>query len=910
MANRKQEYERLVNRSRRKKKRILRTIIIICIALILALAGAFAAYAGKIIKESAVKDLKTNDLYSLIYQKTRIYDSDGKEIDALYLTGGNRTLVKYSELPENLINAVIDTEDKTFWKHHGFNYIRMIGAVKERIFGGGEISGTSTITQQLARNIYLPETKSERTLQRKILEMHYTRILEKELSKEQILEAYFNAVYFGFNSYGIGAASESYFDKKPEELDLLECAALAALPQSPNTYALVKTEYTSEDDGLPVIKKGDGLIYKYNGGASEERRRLILTNMQTEGHITEKALSEALSSSLEDRIKISTDEDPGSYSYYIDCAVDEAAKDIASEYGVSEEEGRSMLYTRGYHIYTCLDRKVQDKLDKEINTDANYTALRYINKDGDGNIISSGGDILMRPYSKYFNDKGTFSLSESEYSLGDKGTITLMKNKRLDFFEATVGGTNYVEINFKGMYTQDGGSLYFMEGGGLLIPAGYTSLDGDGNCVISESFQKDFPDFFKKDGDKLKVSSENYQLGQKMRQPQAAAVIIDNSSGCVAAMTGGRGARGKQLYNRATSPRQPGSSIKPIAVYAPALQQSAEAASEGKTLHLSEEQGDKWGNYITAGSIINDAALYLNGRAWPKNSYGGYKGRMSLRKAVQQSVNVAAVKVFRQIGADYSIQMLKKNGITSIVEEGKRTDLNDALSLGGMTKGISPLEMSAAYATFANGGVYTKPRFYTSITDSSGAAIVENEAETEKVYDESVAWIMTDILKSAVQYGTGRNARIAGQDVAGKTGTTSSQYDVWFSGYTPRYSMALWMGSDINIQLSNYSAAAAAFWSKIMGSVMSGRPHETFPDMPDSVEKVGGEYYVKGTYSKVYVPKPTTEKKKEEPRREEHDDSNSYEDENGIEFTKPAKTKEEPDEPTTKADWEDEFDWN
>ena len=210
-------------------------MLIVLILLLLILIGgavsvfAFFSYANKVIEESAIEDLDTENMYSLIYQKTTIYDKEGEEIDALYLSGGNRTLIKYEDLPEDLINALVDTEDKTFWEHHGFNYIRMIGAVKEKIFGGGEISGTSTITQQLARNIYLAETKSDRTLERKILEMHYTKILEEELTKKQILEAYFNAVYFGFNAYGIQAASESYFNKEPKDLDLLECAALAAL---------------------------------------------------------------------------------------------------------------------------------------------------------------------------------------------------------------------------------------------------------------------------------------------------------------------------------------------------------------------------------------------------------------------------------------------------------------------------------------------------------------------------------------------------------------------------------------------------------------------------------------------------------------------------------------------------------
>ena len=846
---------------KKKKKGKLGLILLIFLILILMAAsavGAFALYAKNVIEESAIKDIHPEDIYSLIYQKTTIYDSEGKELDTLYLTGGNRTIIEYSEIPVDLINAVVDTEDKTFWEHEGFNYVRMLGALKEKLLGGGQISGTSTITQQLARNIYLSETMSDRTMERKILEAYYTKIIEEKLSKKQILETYLNTVYFGFNTYGIAAAAETYFDKEPKDLDLVECAALAALPQSPDTYALIKASYTASESDLPVIDKGDGVVYLYNGGASEQRRKIILSNMKEAGHITGAQKKAALAEPLEEHIHLGTVEQPAGYSYYIDCAIDEAVADVAEKFGISEEDARTMIYTQGYKIYTCLDRRVQDKLDAQINKNSNYTQISYINKDSDGNIISSSGDILMRPYSRFFDDEKRFKLGEKDYSISESGEIKLYKGRKLDFYKAQSGDSEYVTVDFKGVYQQNDDGLYFLEGGGLLIPAGYTSLDDDGNCIVSAEFTKDFPDFFKKDGDSLKVDSENYKAGQKMRQPQAAAVIIDNTTGCVVAMTGGRGAKGKRLYNRATSPRQPGSSIKPIAVYGPALQQSAEAARKGEKVKLNGSSGDNWGEYITAGSVIDDEALKLNGKIWPRNSYGGFKGPMTLREAVQQSVNVVAVKVFRQIGSEYSIEMLKKNGITSVVEEGGTSDLNDALALGGMTRGISPLEMTAAYETFANGGVYTKPRFYTTIIDSNGEVLLENEAEQERIYDDSVAWIMTNILKSAVEKGTGQNAKVEGQDVAGKTGTTSSQFDVWFSGFTPRYSMALWMGSDVNIALANYSSAAAAFWSKIMTSVCEGLPSERFSEMPISVVKKDGEYYAEGTEPKEDPNKTST----------------------------------------------------
>ena len=142
---------------------------------------------------------------------------------------------------------------------------------------------------------------------------------------------------------------------------------------------------------------------------------------------------------------------------------------------------------------------------------------------------------------------------------------------------------------------------------------------------------------------------------------------------------------------------------------------SYEYAQDNKKMKLNNSDGSDWGDYITAGSVINDAPVKNNGKAWPKNWYSGYKGQMTLRHAVQQSVNTCSVKTFQQIGAEYSASMLKKEGVTTVDEEGDVNDLNAAaLALGGMTNGISPLEMTAAYAIFPNGGVYKTPIAYTN----------------------------------------------------------------------------------------------------------------------------------------------------------------------------------------------------
>ena len=839
--------------------------------------------------------VNTDNIYENINQRSVMLDTNGKIVENLYFSDGNRSIIKYEDIPDNMVNAVVSLEDRKFWKHNGFNFIRMIGAVKESVFGGGQIRGTSTVTQQLARNVYLSEIKSQRSVTRKISEMYCTIILEKNLSKEQIMEAYLNTIYLGFNSYGIEAAAQSYFSKSAKDLTLTECAALAALPQSPDRYALVYSDYYNTNTSLPVIKKTSSVTYLYNGDMTADRRALILNNMakgfttedRKTGELIQDSISaeekeEALAVDLQDDIKIGTATDASKSSYFTDYALQQLKSDIIDEYGYSEADAEAMIYTKGLKIYTTMDSDIQKIVEEEFAEDGNYTSISYARTNGNNDIISESGEVLARSYDNYFNGKDQFYLNSGDYKMNDDGSMTLYSKKMLNFYQVDLDGTPDISVEFKGMYTRNAnGVLYFIESGALSIPQGYKTLKENGDCVISAQFFKKYPDFFQKGNDgQYVVSSDNYSLKQKIRQPQAAAVIMENKTGEIKAMMGGRGASGKQLYNRAVNPRQPGSSIKPIAIYGPALQMSYEYNEANKKMNLDTSDGSNWGKFLTAGSVINDAVTRDgNGRIWPKNDDLSYHGDVTMREAVQRSLNVCSYKVFRQIerneGAEYSMNMLKKVGITTLDDE---NDLNPAaLSLGGLTNGISPLEETAAYATFPNGGVYKTPIFYTKVLDSNGDILFEKTTEETQVYDEGVAWIMTDVLRSVVTNGIAGSAAIGNQPVGGKTGTTSNKYDIWFSGFTPQYTMSLWMGNDINISVSDYSYKSAAFWSSIMGRVCEELPSASFFKKPSNVIQIGGEYYIDGTYARTSKKKHTkqTEKKSSESSSSEIPSSSS-----------------------------------
>ncbi len=342
-------------------------------------------------------------------------------------------------------------------------------------------------------------------------------------------------------------------------------------------------------------------------------------------------------------------------------------------------------------------------------------------------------------------------------------------------------------------------------------------------------------------------------------------------------MVGGRETTGKKLYNRAINPRQPGSSIKPLAVYSAALQQGKDAADKNTPMTFTDydnkENSKYYGDYWTASSGINDAPIKMNGKDWPKNFYSGYKGEMTMRKAVENSVNTVAVRVSRQVGTSYSIKQLKKFGITTLVEDGDTNDNNaSALALGGMTKGISPIEMSAAYGTIANQGTRVDTISYTKVEDKSGKTILETDPDETKVLDKSVAFVTQDILRTTVTNGICKLGQVPGVQTAGKSGTTSDAMDIWFCGFTPQYSAAIWIGNDVNVPLNTTSDTAVALWSKIMRKAVAGMSG-SLASQPSDVIKTDGEYYIKGTESgrrfDASMDEETRKKKEEEEKNKE-----------------------------------------
>lgn len=701
------------NTEKKKKVSIFRIVLITFI--ILCIVGT-ACVMGLVV--GVVKNAPPIDPNNLeMYESSFIYDSSGQLIEKVH--GSNfRSLVTLDKIPKNLQDAVISIEDERFTDHHGIDVKRLFGALWYDLKTLSKAQGASTITQQLAKNMY---TSNEKTITRKIKDAYYAIQLEKTLSKDEILETYLNTFYLGRGAIGVQAAAQTYFSKDVGELTLAESSMLAGITKNPSKYSPYTTQRLDGNENLDELKnllvfypktantdpasdveKGifeklhtKGLIdnYQYDQLKKEQivvrkavvnpnakkRQETVLFKMLELGKISQTEYDEAKSEEI--IIKVGSQTQANVSSYFVDLVKDDVIDALIKE-GKTEDEARDMLYNGGLRIYSTMDVNIQKILETE--------------------------------YQKTSNFPGTFT-------------------------------------------------------------------DKNGNI-----------------------------------QPQSAMVIMDYRTGQVKALVGGRMIGGKKLYNRAVNPRQPGSAIKPIAVYLPALDSG-----------------------MTAATAVDDSPTgykYSSNEKWKPSNYAHrYRGSITLRQAVQHSSNVGVVKVAEMLSSSpYSsvevmIDSLENMGISTIVKTPGTNDKNfSALTLGGMTKGITPLEMTAAYGSMANGGTYIKPMLFSKIEDSSGNIILNNKTVKHSITTPQTAYIMTDILATVVNNGTGGRARISNMPVAGKTGTTSDNNDAWFAGYTPYYVGATWIGNDYNQRLQKGSAMSSSLWSKVMTQVHKGLPRKSF----------------------------------------------------------------------------------
>lgn len=492
-----------------------------------------------------------------------------------------------------------------------------------------------------------------------------------------------------------------------------------------------------------------------------ERRAKVLKNMLDQGYISKKDYNGALTDPVYDRIAQAQE----------------------------KQESKSNVYS--YFVDATINQVLED-----LQTQKGYTETQA------SNALYSGG---LRIYTT--QDPEIQSIMDEEYSDPDN----FPKNSKIGLnWALTITKANGEQQN----YSKEMLRLYFRD-----------TEDKDFELLFdSEEEAQSYVDKYKAHILSEEAGSEVFaeRISFTM-EPQSSMTIMDQKTGYVKAIIGGRGEKTASLtLNRATdSTRQPGSTFKILSTYATALERGQTLATVYKDEKYEYEDGTQ-----------------------VRNSTGRYLGDITIRKAIEQSVNVVAVKTLTEVTPRAGYNQLLDFGFTTLVESEEindkvYTDIRQPLALGGITHGVTNLELTAAYASLANNGVYNSPTFYTTVTDSDGNVILEYQSDTHEVVNDSTAYLLTSAMEDVVKKGTGTALKLGRMSVAGKTGTTSDYNDVWFAGYTPYYTAAVWAGYDGNQKLAksgNFRNYHKTLWQKIMSRIHEDLPPIDF-EVPSSVEK-------------------------------------------------------------------------
>lgn len=455
--------------------------------------------------------------------------------------------------------------------------------------------------------------------------------------------------------------------------------------------------------------------------------------------------------------------------------------------------------SRTASVYSYFTDALITRIVSDLQEQKGYTQSQAYNLvyHGGLRIYSTQSSSLQNIADDVINDADNYPV-DTKYSLEYKLTIT-----RAD--------------GSQDIYTESDVRSYFCNKN---KDASYRTIYGSKKKMKRAA--KAFKKSVKKKGDKERKEVIHYSL-----EPQVSYSLIDQSSGEVKVLVGGRGEKQDDLaLNRATAvKRQPGSTFKILSTYAPAI--------------------DTGG--MTLATVFDDAPYtYENGDKVTNYNPDSYKGLTTIRDAIIDSNNIVAVKTLSEITPQAGFNFVEKLGITTLVSSRMSTsgamesDVNQSLSLGGITDGVTNMELTAAYAAIANKGKYNAPILYTTVKDSSGEVLLSNKKKSEKVMKKSTAWLLTSAMEDVVKEGTATEAQLASDmAVAGKTGTTSKNYDYWFCGFTPYYTASIWTGYDYNTSFDNDDDYHKVIWKKIMDRIIEKKKQKTKSfSMPKNIKKV------------------------------------------------------------------------
>jgi penicillin-binding protein 1A len=654
---------------------------------------------------------------------TELYDQKGRIIGSFALE--RREVVNYDDFAPVLRQAVISIEDKSFESHWGINVLRIAGSAWHDLRTHGRAQGASTLTMQLARNLFL---SSERTATRKVQEAYLAIQIERAFTKQQIFTLYGNQIYLGSGMYGFEAASQYYFSKHARDLTLTEAALLAGLPKGPVGYS-------------PLLAPDKAL----------HRRNLVLTEMELDKVISREQAEQARNAPL--GLHIAQPEMSVAPWFQ-----EEVRQELEKRFGAEQ------VHEAGLKVETTLDLDLQKTANIAVADGlATYERRRgWIGESGQGkleNVIVGGSTIE--------------AFEHPDWAL---------KSSPGDYIHAVVTRVLPLEIHAR---------------------------VGKGEVVILPEDWKwtgqRFADALVKPGDVIYVHLTDAMEGTAQRATleqdsgaEGALLAIDNTTGDVLALVGGRDYALSQ-FNRATqAERQTGSSFKPY-VYTAAIEDGAKPSD-----------------------IIVDGPVSFGGYT-PHNYENDYKGAMTLTNAFAESRNIPALKLAARVGIHKVIDVAHRFGVTSNIPAYL------PVALGAVE--ITLEEQVASYSVFPNDGLRVKPRLVRKVENADGITLWEEPPAVDNVIDQQTARTMMGLLRAVTQFGTGAAAAQLNHPVGGKTGTTSDYTDAWFLGFSPSITCGVWVGFDSRESLGEKETGARAalpIWMTWMRAAIVGKDDEHF----------------------------------------------------------------------------------
>ncbi|CAN5725654.1 PBP1A family penicillin-binding protein [soil metagenome] len=690
-------------------------VVLFLIAAGLGVAtGVMFAYSDDMPEISKLDDYAPSTI-------TRIYGAQGEIIGEFAIQ--RREVIPYEAISPTLRQAILAAEDDEFEQHVGLSIPRIVVTLAKDIAERRKAGGASTLTQQLARKLFLTD---EKTWERKIREAILAIKIEKRYTKREIFTLYANQMYFGHGVYGVEAASRLYFGTSAKDLELEEAAMIAGILQSNVRQS-------------PYV----------NMEAAVRRRNYALGRMAEVGYITTERAEEAK------KKPIVTRGEPSAHQSVAPYFVEEVRKELEQRYGAKQ------LYENGLSIQTGLDVRFQEAANRALDDGLRrIDRMRGWRKPG-RNVIKEGHKVDAFRHARWDRAMRDGDVVPAVVTAVEPGTIQAR------------AGTMTVTIDRKGFAWTRKTTASQLVAVGDLIEARFTPAP---------------------DGAKTATGT--------IEQPPAlegAVLALDNRTGQIRAMIGGYSFE-RSKFNRATQAyRQVGSAFKPI-VYTAAIDRG----------------------YTPASVIMDTPASFFAGANQPAYSPMNYDrkfhGAITLRRALEQSRNVPAVRMMEQLGPKQVIMFARRLGLESPIPPYLPVALGAAEA--------TVMEMTSAYAVFPNQGVRMKPYAIEKVTDRAGNVLEENRPEPKDAIRADTAYVMTNLLRGVVLRGTGARANELNWPVGGKTGTTNDYTDAWFIGFDPDITVAVWLGMDQKKTIGNNmtgTTAALPIWIDIMKAWIGDR---------------------------------------------------------------------------------------